>query len=100
MRRVLTVAAVSAFTLAPLSAVLAGETPPVPRTEAVTATAPAAKPKPPAAKNDDKLVCQSVRNTGSRFPERICKTRRQMQADREQARQNTDNAQSRSPSGY
>lgn len=38
----------------------------------------------------DRIVCRSVRYTGSRFPERVCKTKREMAAAREAAKNSVD----------
>jgi hypothetical protein len=61
--------------------------------ESAEAIVPAATPPAEAAvglDDGDRLICRSVRVTGSRFPERECKTKRQRAADREAAKNSMD----------
>lgn len=65
--------------------------------QSVSAPGPAAVSPPPepagedgVLKKRDKLICRSVRYTGSRFPERVCKTRSQMREQVENARKSGD----------
>jgi hypothetical protein len=41
-------------------------------------------------KSRDRIVCRSVRYTGSRLPERQCKTKRELQAQQEAAAKSAD----------
>lgn len=41
-------------------------------------------------KDENRLVCRSVRYTGTRVPERICETKRRMKNRQETARNTTD----------
>lgn len=78
--------------------------------EAVTAPSPApsaptaTRASPPkavvakAAKDDDKIICRSIRHTGTRFPERVCRTRRQIKLAEEGARDQTERLQERDAS--
>ena len=43
----------------------------------------------------DRIVCRSVRYTGSRFPERTCKTVREMELAREASQKNADTIKGR-----
>jgi hypothetical protein len=53
-----------------------------------TATSPAAGAV--GVDDGDRLVCRSVRVTGSRFPERECKTKRERAAEQENAKRGVD----------
>ena len=57
----------------------------------VVVTAPQATAAAPAGvADDDRIICRSVRYTGSRFPERSCKTKKQMRLDQEAQREGAD----------
>jgi hypothetical protein len=38
----------------------------------------------------DKLICRSIASTGTRLKERVCKTKSQIEAERERAKEATD----------
>jgi hypothetical protein len=66
-----------------LSTAAAAQTAPVP-SGSTAQTAPTAAPAPPVGVEErDRIVCRSVQQTGSRFPVRVCTTRREKDTARE-----------------
>lgn len=43
-----------------------------------------------AVDDGDRIICRAVRYTGSRFPERVCKTKRERDAEQQAARNSTE----------
>lgn len=93
MKRALCVLASGAALLLPaLNAAASPQTPAQPAVaNAAPAPAAAAAPAPLATMEDDeKIVCESVRYTGSRMPVRSCRTKRQIRLARENGLKTTE----------
>jgi hypothetical protein len=78
-----------------LSAVLAGsEADPAAGVQPQTSAAAAASPAASAVlKDDNKIICRSERHTGSRFPSRTCRTKKEWREWRTTKRRDMENAQ-------
>jgi hypothetical protein len=66
---------------------------------AAAAPAPAEGAAAAAVADGDKIICRSIQGTGSRFPERVCMTKKQMAEERDRARRGADRFMDRSRTG-